>query len=74
MRLFRLLPVLSLLFGAHASSLDSRQPGAHPLDARDLDVCALVNQVLVIPVPSPLGPPVNVGLIGLFNIPFSQPI
>ena len=41
MRLFRLLTFLSLLFGASASSLDSRRPDAHPLDARDLpNVCA----------------------------------
>jgi hypothetical protein len=41
MRLFHVLPALSLLLEARASSLDSRQPGPHPLDARDLsDVCA----------------------------------
>ncbi len=41
MRLFRVLPVLGLLLEARASSLDSRQPGPHPLDVRDLsDVCA----------------------------------
>ncbi|KAI9439298.1 hypothetical protein H4582DRAFT_129825 [Lactarius indigo] len=44
MRLFRVLPVLSLLFGARASSLQSREPDAHPLDVRDLlDVCASFN-------------------------------
>ncbi|KAH8987195.1 hypothetical protein EDB92DRAFT_1818040 [Lactarius akahatsu] len=50
MRLFRALPVLSLLVGARASSLQSREPDAHPLDARDLlDVCASVNAELVVP-------------------------
>ncbi|KAH9051506.1 hypothetical protein EDB87DRAFT_1694447 [Lactarius vividus] len=50
MRLFRVLPVLSLLFGARASSLQSREPAAHPLDARELlDVCASVNADLVVP-------------------------
>lgn len=50
MRLFRLLPALSLLFGARASSLESREPPAHPLDARDLlDVCASVNAELEVP-------------------------
>jgi hypothetical protein len=44
MRLFHVLPILSFLFGASASSLESRQPDAHPLDARDVsDVCALLN-------------------------------
>ncbi|KAH9051576.1 hypothetical protein EDB83DRAFT_2521972 [Lactarius deliciosus] len=50
MRLFRVLPVPSLLFGARAASLQSREPAAHPLDARDLlDVCASVNAELVVP-------------------------
>ncbi|KAI9439296.1 hypothetical protein H4582DRAFT_2076001 [Lactarius indigo] len=50
MRLFRALPVLGLLFGARASSLQSREPAAHPLDERDLlDVCASVNTELVVP-------------------------
>ena len=44
MRLFHVLPILSLLFGAHAFSLDSRQSNAHPLDARDFsDVCAILD-------------------------------
>jgi hypothetical protein len=44
MRLFHiLLPILSFLFGASASSLESRQLDAHPVDARDVsDVCALL--------------------------------
>ncbi|KAF8260046.1 hypothetical protein EI94DRAFT_1706601 [Lactarius quietus] len=43
MRLFRVLPVLSLLFGARASSLDLRQLYSHPRDTRDvLDVCTFV--------------------------------
>ncbi|KAN0135205.1 hypothetical protein V8E53_007096 [Lactarius tabidus] len=50
MHLFRILPILSLLFGAHASSLDPRRPDAHPLDARDLsDVCGSLNTELVVP-------------------------
>ena len=44
MRLFLVFPFLSLLFGASASSLDSRRPDAHPLDARDVsNVCATLN-------------------------------
>ena len=43
MRLFCVFPFLSLLFGARASSLDSRRPDAHPLDARDVsNVCATI--------------------------------
>ncbi|KAH9170201.1 hypothetical protein EDB89DRAFT_2230753 [Lactarius sanguifluus] len=62
MRLFRVLPVLSLLFGARASSLQSREPAAHPLDARDLlDVCAPVNTDLV--VPDLLGVQTAVGMV-----------
>ncbi|KAF8476343.1 hypothetical protein DFH94DRAFT_109195 [Russula ochroleuca] len=51
MRLFRVLPALSLLFGARASSsLDSRAPAPHRNDARDLlDVCASVDTNLVVP-------------------------
>jgi hypothetical protein len=41
MRLFRALPALSLLLGARASFLDSRQPVPHRLEVRDTpDVCA----------------------------------
>ena len=47
MRLFHGLPILSFLLGAGASSLDSRAPNAHPLDARDvLDICAYIDQQL----------------------------
>ncbi|KAH9974992.1 hypothetical protein BGW80DRAFT_1251189 [Lactifluus volemus] len=43
MRLFKHLSLLGLFFGARASSLKTREPAAHPLDARELlDVCALV--------------------------------
>ncbi|KAN0135202.1 hypothetical protein V8E53_007093 [Lactarius tabidus] len=50
MRLFHVLPILGLLFGVSASSLDSRAPAAHPLDARELlDVCASVNVDLLAP-------------------------
>jgi hypothetical protein len=66
MHLFRILPILSLLFGAHASSLDPRRPDAHPLDARDLsDVCGSLNTELV--VPDLLGILTAVGVIGQFN-------
>ncbi len=73
MRLFRVLPILSLLFGARASSLESREPAAHPLDARDLlDVCASVNVELV--VPNLLGVLTAVGIVGQSNVTLSQPI
>ena len=50
MRLFPLLPILSLLFGARASSLDSRRPDAHPLDVRDApDVCGGIDKELAVP-------------------------
>jgi hypothetical protein len=50
MRLFRVLPVLSLLLVARASSLDSRGQASHPLDARDLlDVCVFLNAELAVP-------------------------
>ena len=62
MRLFHVLPILSLFFGARASSLGSREPAAHPLDARDLlDVCALVNTDVQ-----------GIGVIGRFNVPISS--
>jgi hypothetical protein len=49
MRIFLVLPIFSILFGASASSLDSRWLDAHPLDARDgLDLCAFVNADLVV--------------------------
>jgi hypothetical protein len=65
MRLFRVLPALSLLFGAgaSASSLDSRDPTPHRNDVRALiDVCASINVQLV--VPDLLGVLTAVGLIG----------
>ena len=59
MHLFRILPVLSLLFGARASYLDSRGAVPHPLDVRDAaDVCGTVNAELVVHdkgVPTPVG-------------------
>jgi hypothetical protein len=59
---FRLLPVLSLLFGARASNVDSRNAVPHPLDVRDtVDVCATVDTGLV--VPNFLGKMTNVGYI-----------
>ncbi|KAH9980421.1 hypothetical protein BJV74DRAFT_109935 [Russula compacta] len=64
MRLFPVLPLLSLLFGvgARASSLDSRAPVPHPLDVRDLsDVCASLDTELV--VPDALGILTAVGII-----------
>lgn len=72
MRFFRVLPFLSLLFGASASSLDSRAPVAHPLDTRELlDVCASVNVDLEAPnlLGNVLG---TTGVIGWFNSPLNQ--
>lgn len=72
MRLLHVFPILSFLFGARASSLDSRALAAHPLDARDfLDVCASVNTELV--VPDSFGILTAVGVISQFNVPLSQP-
>ena len=75
MRLFHVFPILSLHFGARASSLDSRQPDAHPFDARDVsDVCAMLE-------PTPDGSNVDffvalfgAGSYGQFNDSMSQPI
>src|SRR6266702_4435547 len=70
MRLFRILPILSLLFGARASSLESREPAAHPLDARDLlEVCASVNVELV--VPNLLGVLTAVGIVAQLGVEIS---
>ena len=72
MRLLHVFPILSFLFGARASSLDSRALAAHPLDARDLlDVCASINTELV--VPDSFGILTAVGVISQFNVPLSQP-
>ena len=63
MRLFCILPVLSVLLGGRASSLDSRDPAPHRLDVRDTpDVCGLVNSEIV--VPDILGILTAVGVIG----------
>jgi hypothetical protein len=68
MRLICVLPTLSLLLGASASSLDYRHPDAHPLDARDVsDVCAFVNAELI--VLSEYNAPTDVGGLGQFNDP-----
>jgi hypothetical protein len=65
MRLFKLFSLLSLFFGAHASSLKSREPAPHPLDVRDLlDVCASIDTRLSVP---DLGSPlllIYVGIVG----------
>jgi hypothetical protein len=80
MRLLHALPILSLLFGASASSLDSRLLNAHPLDARDLpDVCAsLVGQELTITVPKDSKPndnyDIGIGQLRQSNISLSRPI
>ncbi|KAH9975013.1 hypothetical protein BGW80DRAFT_126310 [Lactifluus volemus] len=53
MRLFKLLSLLSLFFWARASSLKTRQPASHPLDARqlsDVPVCAFVSSVVDITI------------------------
>ena len=60
MRLFRLLPALSLL-GAFASPLDLREPAPYTLDGRGLDdLCANIDTDLTVPG----FPPVSVGKIG----------
>jgi hypothetical protein len=64
MRLFHVLPVLSVLLGARAFSLDSRGSAPHRLDMRSTtDVCAsLINVPLEVTLPG--GRPFNAGLIG----------
>ena len=57
MRLFRVLPVLGLLLGAHASSLNSHIPAPHRRHRLDVQVdvrvtsdeCASINTKLVVP-------------------------
>jgi hypothetical protein len=50
MRLSRVPPLLSLLLGAHAYSLDSREPAPHRLDVRaTCDLCATVSTVFGLP-------------------------
>ena len=72
MRLFHVFLILSFLFGVNASSLDSRQLYAHPLDARDVtDVCGNVGKLVV---PNAQGGNTVVGTISQFNAPLSQPI
>ncbi|KAH9961979.1 hypothetical protein BC827DRAFT_1341618 [Russula dissimulans] len=49
MRFFCVLPALGLLFGARASSLDSRAPAPHSLDVRDTpDTCASLDTLLIV--------------------------
>ena len=49
MRLFGVLPVLSLLLDARATFLDLRQPAPHRLDVRDTsDTCAALDENLLI--------------------------
>ena len=74
MRLFRALPILSLLFGARASSLDSRQSDAHPLDARDVsDVCTLLSSgSLSVVDPDLFFALLGSGVYGQFDVPLSQ--
>ena len=78
MRLLHVLPILSLLFGASASSFDSRTLDAHPLDARDvLDVCAsLVNVELTIAIveEDDLDDDFDIGRLRQSNLSLSQPI
>ena len=66
MRLLPALPVLSLLLGARASSLDSRGPASNRLNVREpiVDVCASINAELV--VPDLLGILTAVGVVGEF--------
>ena len=50
MRLFHILPIISFLFEAGASSLDWGMPDAHLPDARDVpNVCAYLNTELEVP-------------------------
>jgi hypothetical protein len=51
MRLFSVLPVLSLLLGTRASSHGSREPAPHRLDVRSpiLDVCVAINADIAVP-------------------------
>ena len=76
MRLFRVLPILSLLFGARASSLDSRQLDAHPLDARDVsdsDVCTILSSgSMSVEDPSLFFAFLLSGIYGQFDVPLSQ--
>ena len=61
MRSFRLLPALSLLFGACAFALEPRDPAPRPLDAQDLiNVCACINAELVVPNSTEIQTPVGV--------------
>jgi hypothetical protein len=63
MRLFKLFSPLTLLFGARASSLKSREPAPHPLDVRDLlDLCAPIDREFV--VPNSLGVLLSFGVLG----------
>ena len=74
MRLFHVLSILSLLFGARAFSLDSRQSDAHPLDARDVsDVCATLDPLDPSEV-NLLNALLPLGLLGQFDVSMSQPI
>jgi hypothetical protein len=67
MRLFRALPILGSLLGASASSLDSRRPDPHPLDARDdLDLCSTIDKELAVPKLS-TGASTVAGMLSQFN-------
>ena len=67
MHSFPVLPILSLLLGVGASSLDSRWQYAHPLDARTVNnVCGNVGKLVV---PNASGGNTVVGKIGQFNCP-----
>jgi hypothetical protein len=49
-RLFKVLSILSLLFGARASFLTTRLPAPHPLDVRQVsNVCANINEQFPFP-------------------------
>jgi hypothetical protein len=73
MHIILVLPIFSFLFAARASSLDSRWPDAHPLDARDVtDVCSLVSTEFE--VPDSDGNTEDIGLLRQSNNFPSQPI
>jgi hypothetical protein len=73
MRIFYLLPIFSLSFGASTPSLHSRWLNGYPLDARDVtNVCTFIDTELQ--VPNANNDFVSVGVLSQFNYSPSQPI
>lgn len=77
MRLFHILPVLGLFFGARASDLDPRSPGKvhphpHVLDVHNTaDVCASLNNTQLM-VPNQQRKLTTVGTIGASTFRFKS--